>query len=55
MPLKQGSKAPVTKFPFQIQDKPALGTARFSRIVSGFPNVPFLRVALRGANCESQV
>ena len=28
MPLKQGSNAPVTKLPFQQQDKPALGAAR---------------------------
>ena len=28
MPLKQGSNAPVTKLPFQTQDKPALVTAR---------------------------
>ena len=32
MPLKQGSNAPVTKLPFQLQDKPALGTTRIKEI-----------------------
>ena len=33
MPLKQGSNASVTKFPFQQQDKPALGTPRLEHVV----------------------
>ena len=34
MPLKQGSNAPVTKLPFQTQDKPALGTARYYSLLT---------------------